>query len=624
MGGISFKRGASALRAEPLLVAFVVLAAIGYATYSLVRYAHLDVGGFDLGIFDQTVWHLSRFETPANSVRGVDNIWGDHFSPILALLAPLYWIWEDARLLLLAQALLLAVAAVPIFIYVNAKLGRVAAYLFALAYLAFWGLQSALSFDFHELAFAPLLIALLLLAIERRRWVAYFPLLIALLCVKEDLSILVVFVGIYVMSCGALRQGLITIALGIVWYLLVLKLLIPHLSETGDYAYWSYEQFGDDPLSALAHALTHPDVVVRTLFDNGTKTHTLRYLAIPFLGLMLCSRTAILLIPLVAQRFLSTDSAYWNTGGHYALAMAAILFIGAADGLSNVLRWAPDTSRRLLGIGVAAVVLVLNVAFTASLNPSLTDLARGGFYETPAYAKDAERALQAVPDGVSVAAQDNVITRLAHRDVAAQISPETGTTDYIVARIIDNGVGVAPNGGFGVISRYLGARLNSHVAVAYVNGWLVMRSKSLPPVARAPQLVALHGTDAARIQSAYAVWLTAFLDYGRELARCLSASDARVCLRPLGRAFRLRQARLERELQRVRPTLKAGCLQLVAPAAGTARLFADTIEAARDAGARGNNAELTQLSAGLEALQARDATGYITRFVALCTKATPA
>jgi len=74
----------------------------------------------------------------------------------------------------------------------------------------------------------------------------------------------------------------------------------------------------------------------------------------------------------------------------------------------------------------------------------------------------------------------------------------------------------------------------------------------------------------------------------------------------------------------VRPTLKAGCLQLVAPAAGTARLFADTIEAARDAGARGNNAELTQLSAGLQALQAQDATGYITRFVALCTKATPA
>ena len=74
----------------------------------------------------------------------------------------------------------------------------------------------------------------------------------------------------------------------------------------------------------------------------------------------------------------------------------------------------------------------------------------------------------------------------------------------------------------------------------------------------------------------------------------------------------------------MRPTLKAGCLQLVAPAAATTRLLADTIEAARNAGARGNNVELTQLSAGLQALQALDATGYITRFVALCTKATPA
>ena len=163
-------------------MAFVALDAIAYLVFSLVRYDQFAHSGFDLGIFDQVVWHYSRFEAPSSSVKDLDYIWGDHFSPILALL---YWIWEDTRMLLIAQALLLAAAAaVPIFLLVRAKLGRVAAYVFALSYLAFWGLQSALSFEFHELVFAPLLIALVLLAIERRRWGAYFPLLIALLCVK--------------------------------------------------------------------------------------------------------------------------------------------------------------------------------------------------------------------------------------------------------------------------------------------------------------------------------------------------------------------------------------------------------------------------------------------------------
>jgi len=43
--------------------------------------------------------------------------------------------------------------------------------------------------------------------------------------------------------------------------------------------------------------------------------------------------------------------------------VAAILIIGAADGLSNLRRLAPAPVRRLLVIGVAGVVLVLNVAY---------------------------------------------------------------------------------------------------------------------------------------------------------------------------------------------------------------------------------------------------------------------
>jgi len=536
------------------------------------------------------------------------------------LLAPLYWAWEDARMLLLAQALLLASAAVPIFIYVSAKLGRLAAYLFALAYLAFWGLQSALSFDFHELAFAPLLIALLLLAIERRRWGAYFPLLIALLCVKEDLSILVVFLGIYVMTFGALRQGLITIALGVAWYVLVIKLLIPHYSPTNGYAYWSYGQFGDGPLPALAHAITHPDLVVRTLLDNGRKTQTLTYLFVPFLGLMLCSRAVILLAPLVAQRFLSTTAAYWDKGGHYALAMTAILFVGAADGLTNVLRLAPGHApRRRLAIAAAGVVLVANLALSASFTLSFTDLFRSAFYEKPARAKDAERALAAVPANVSVAAQDDLIPRLAHRDLAAEISSGTGATDYVVARVVDDGVGTIANGGFGNISRYVDARLASHVPVAYVNGWLVLRARSLPPLPRAPQLVPMSVADAGRIEAARIAWMTAFEQYGRRLAGCFSKPQPRGCLQSLGATFRGSHARLERELLRVRPSLKTGCLQLETVANAIARVAAVTIEATRRAGVEGATAELTKHASQLQELQTKDATGYITRFTALCS-----
>ena len=42
------------------------------------------------------------------------NLLGDHFHPLIAVLAPLYWIWDDPRMLLLAQAALFAASMVPV------------------------------------------------------------------------------------------------------------------------------------------------------------------------------------------------------------------------------------------------------------------------------------------------------------------------------------------------------------------------------------------------------------------------------------------------------------------------------------------------------------------------------
>src|SRR5204862_254103 len=65
-------------------------AAAGFSAISLFRYVHFGANGFDLGIQDQTVWGYSRLEMIANTVLGVPNLLGDHFNPILMVLAPFY------------------------------------------------------------------------------------------------------------------------------------------------------------------------------------------------------------------------------------------------------------------------------------------------------------------------------------------------------------------------------------------------------------------------------------------------------------------------------------------------------------------------------------------------------
>lgn len=573
-----------ALRSEPALLALVVLAAAGYAVFSLELWGDFGVFGFDLGIFDQTVWRYSNLEVPENSIRGVEHIWGDHFSPILILLAPLYWVWDDARMLLLAQAVLLAAAAGPIFLYARGKLGRGPAYLLAGAYLVFWGVQSALNYDFHELAFVPLLLASTLLAAERRRWGLYFAALVALLCVKEDQSVVAVFLGLMLLTRRHYRIGAATVALGVAWYVLVVELLIPGLNPDGEFAYWSYTRFGEGPVSAAAYALTHPFAVVETLFDNPEKRETLAALFLPFLGLMLLSRTAILLVPLIAQRFLSDTPAYWTVEGQYTLAIAAILFVGAADGLARFPRRAP--------LVLAALVLALNVGVTVTRDRSLEDLARPGFYDAPPWAHAATRALAAVPDDVSVAAQDNLVPRLAHRDLIVEITPMTGRTDYAIASVIDLGSGHQTNGGFAGISRYLGTNLTAFEPVAYFDGWLVLRRDDLPPLERPAALAPLDEAAAAGLRTVATEWSGAYV-------AVLAGAGAP--------AFARLQRALVDRLAEPPATVSAGCRQLGEAALGAADFIGDAV-------AGGDPADVAILAE-------QDVGGYVFRYVVLCAPA---
>src|SRR6202012_4740561 len=87
----------------------VVVAFTFYLVYSISRYYTYLTAGYDLGIFDQAVRAYSHFRAPVAPLKGPHyNVLGDHFHPIIAVIAPLYWIWDNPCTLLVVQAGLLA------------------------------------------------------------------------------------------------------------------------------------------------------------------------------------------------------------------------------------------------------------------------------------------------------------------------------------------------------------------------------------------------------------------------------------------------------------------------------------------------------------------------------------
>ena len=85
-------------------------------------YDRYQMMAFDLGIFDQATWLISRGHAPFVTVRGI-HLLDDHFSAFLCLLAPLYRLWDSPKTLLLAQTAALALGALPVYGLARRKTG---------------------------------------------------------------------------------------------------------------------------------------------------------------------------------------------------------------------------------------------------------------------------------------------------------------------------------------------------------------------------------------------------------------------------------------------------------------------------------------------------------------------
>ncbi|MET9936284.1 DUF2079 domain-containing protein, partial [Streptomyces sp. NPDC006324] len=225
---------------RPYLIVAGVLCAL-YFLYSWVQYAYFRTPSWDLGIFGQSVRAYAEFRAPVVDIKGPGfPILGDHFSPVTALLAPLYWVWPSPVALLFAQGALFAASSVVVGRTAQQVLGSRAVGLgLAVAYGLSWGLQEAVRSDFHEIAFAVPLLALTCRALILGRWTAAAAWAIPLILVKEDMGLTVAMVGAVLFLKGSRRLGAALAAFGVSAFALTVLVLIPAASSLGQYDYWS-------------------------------------------------------------------------------------------------------------------------------------------------------------------------------------------------------------------------------------------------------------------------------------------------------------------------------------------------------------------------------------------------
>src|SRR5689334_10320800 len=410
-------------RRSPVKVgALTVAAALVYCLDSLNLLRRFLASTFDLVIFDQGIRGYAHLAAPVSVARGVSDGQGahflllaDHWSPVLALLAPLYWIHDSPATLLVAQGVLFALAIPPLWAYTRRQIGSGAAYFVCVAYALSLPVMEAVIFDFHEVAFLPVLTAVMVERFDAgKRWQGVLA-AVALLLVKEDMGLLVAGFGGYLMLTRRRWTGLAFVVGGVAATWAATHLLIPAFGGSASF-YWAYGQFGSTLGAALLNVLTHPLHALHVFVTPGVKARTMIGLLAMFGFLPLASPMVVAVLPLLAERMLASGyPLWWQAKFQYDAFLVMMLCCAAVDGAARLqrhwpARWIPRRPATLWAAAICAAALVYlpSSPFGPLLKP--------GFYNTNARMRAAAAAVAHVPAGVEVEASNNIGPALSGRD----------------------------------------------------------------------------------------------------------------------------------------------------------------------------------------------------------------
>ena len=446
------------------LAVIVVATGLLYTILALAESAHLLSYAFDLGVYYEALRGYAHFGLPLVALKGVHyDLLGDHFEPMVAVLAPTYWIWPHPDVLLVDQAVLVALSVIPVWMFTERRFGtepevaRLTTTCLVAAYALAWEIQSLVGFDFHSLAFAVPILAVAIERADAGRWKAATIWVLLLLLVKEDLALVVAAFRVYAFLRGRRRLGVFLATVGVTAFGLFVGLVVPAFAG-GIYPHWSYGELGPGPLPALRYVVMHPIATLQVMVSPKTKLGLLAWVFLPGALLSLVSPIVILAVPLLLERVLSERPNVWSVGLQYSAPLAPIIGMAAIDGLWRCVRWRrhdegdevvwPTPSHRgtradrrqavvirkgdraaLAAFAMAIVALIISLDFPLSRlvanhfqifgpNPSVTAV---------------ERAELMLPRGVTVAASDNLVALLLNRDNPLVMSPDSVCGSWVLA-----------------------------------------------------------------------------------------------------------------------------------------------------------------------------------------------
>jgi uncharacterized membrane protein len=391
---------------EWALIALVAAYTAYFTTFTLDVHHGLGTSAYDFGLYDQGVWLMSRFDAPFVTLMG-RNLLGDHTSFILVVLVPVYWVFPSAGALLFFQSFAIALGAVPVYLLGRTLLKRE---WLAVALAGCYLLHPAVAWtnreNFHPDSFVAPLVGMAIYAAVERRWRMYALFFALALLVKEDVSLVLVPLGIWVAVKRDRRIGVLSVVCSLVYMAVAMFVVMRSLIGVPTRNAWRIP-FGG-PTGVLKAVVTSPLEVVRHFLSDGRPFY-LWQMTFPFAWAFAAAPSVAMVSALVlTTNMLSTFWYQYQVEYHYALIAVPALAMGTVWAVARV------AERWRTGVVLTVLCTALWSAWGWGAMPFSRDLPPVWPSDHPV-AVAARDLMSAIPDDAVVSTHYALTTHLARR-----------------------------------------------------------------------------------------------------------------------------------------------------------------------------------------------------------------
>lgn len=425
------------------LVAIILFFGLIYSSISLVNHYYFRTYALDLGMFNQAIYSFSHFKMNyfTLDISGAEiNYFGDHFSPITILFSPLYYLFGSYTLLIIQIA---AILLGGYGIYKYSSLFITNSYiplLLTIYFFSIWGIYSALSYDFHNNVIAAMLVPWLIYFYTKENKKVFLLFFVLILITKENMALWLAFIiaGLVVKNIVEKRTPfqfkkilafeLPLILLAFSYFVVIIGVVMPLISHgEGTNQIARYGHLGNSFSEIIISLLKNPKYIFSLFFEStstdpitfGIKSE-LHFMVLISGGFALLYRPyyLIMLIPIYAQKLLTTDYGFWGINNQYSIEFVPILALCLCDFLVKI-----------KAIKLIYLITFLTILLTASYTIQTIrtrksiwyDNTNSIFFSEKHYQTEFNRdeimnALRLIPEEASVSTSPAIAPHIAFRD----------------------------------------------------------------------------------------------------------------------------------------------------------------------------------------------------------------